>query len=234
MNRWYFAFYLFLTITYLNAVDNLAFIPVNDQRLCEEAQPILQEEILSQSTQSLIDAMLKLAGYCANPKRYRSTEALMGLAAPQVGQMKQIILINTTSPDELQQGAKPQFDIWINPHIISESEKTQRCHEGCYSVPSCYVGIVDRPVKISIEGFDRLGNKMTKEYTKNLASVVHHEIDHLKGIRFPERLHSEKEIDVIYTLEEVLSYRKEWRRWKNKASLDQWKQMKAKDYSGAK
>lgn len=104
----------------------------------------------------------------------------IGLAAPQVGVQKRIIVMR---PD------LNEFNIFylINPKIIKKSSKTEIKEEGCLSFPGLFLKI-KRAKEIEVEGQD-LGGKKIKIRVQGLsARVLQHEIDHLDGILFIDRL----------------------------------------------
>ena len=99
----------------------------------------------------------------------------VGLAAPQIGISKRIIVID---PGD-------QYIEMINPEIIyREGEELGR--EGCLSVPGI-VGWVNRSQKIRVKGLDRNGDILDIEAVDLMARVFQHEIDHLDGILFPDK-----------------------------------------------
>ena len=93
----------------------------------------------------------------------------IGLAAPQVGAAKKLIVIDY----------KGEKFVLINP-LITESEGEVRREEGCLSFPGIYEK-VDSPERLSVEYTDANGEKVAKELDGFLACVFHHEIDHLNG-----------------------------------------------------
>ncbi len=99
----------------------------------------------------------------------------VGLAAPQVGILKRIVVIDVG--DGLIE--------LINPVII-EQEGEQDNVEGCLSIPGVY-GRVKRPAKVVVEYTDREGKKARVEGTELLAVCLCHEIDHLDGILFDQK-----------------------------------------------
>jgi peptide deformylase len=96
----------------------------------------------------------------------------VGLAAPQIGVSKRIIVID--AGDELIE--------LINPEITAR-EGEQIGSEGCLSIPGT-VGIVKRANKVTVKGLDRHGKEVFYEGEKLLARAFQHEIDHLDGILF--------------------------------------------------
>lgn len=102
----------------------------------------------------------------------------LGLAGPQVGVLKRIIVI-----DLYEEGT--QFTL-INPVIVKE-KGTQEVDEGCLSFPNKY-GKVDRPKEITVEALDIDGKKVKLKAKDLLAQALSHEIDHLNGILFTEKV----------------------------------------------
>ncbi len=99
----------------------------------------------------------------------------VGLAAPQIGVSKRIIVVDIG--DNLIE--------LINPEIISR-EGEQTGTEGCLSVPGT-VGIVKRYNQVTVKGLDREGKEIFYEGERLLARALQHEIDHLEGILFIDR-----------------------------------------------
>lgn len=99
----------------------------------------------------------------------------VGLAAPQIGISKRIIVVDPG--DKL-------IEI-INPEII-HSEGEQNGSEGCLSVPG-KVGWVKRAQKVIVKGWNRNGENIEIEAIDFLARILQHEIDHLEGILFPDK-----------------------------------------------
>lgn len=100
----------------------------------------------------------------------------VGLAAPQVGILKRIIVIDIYDDT----GVK----VLINPEIIEE-EGEQMEVEGCLSVPG-RSGVVKRPMRVVAKGLNEKGEAITIEGTDLLARALCHEIDHLNGILFTD------------------------------------------------
>ncbi|MEA4924361.1 MAG: peptide deformylase [Syntrophomonadaceae bacterium] len=99
----------------------------------------------------------------------------VGLAAPQIGILKRIIVVDPG--DKL-------YEI-INPEIIC-SEGEQNGTEGCLSVPG-KVGWLKRAQKVTVQGLNRNGENIEIEAIDFLARILQHEIDHLDGILFPDK-----------------------------------------------
>ena len=107
----------------------------------------------------------------------------VGLAANQIGVDKSVVVIDT-SLNGTEEGEKI---IMINPEILEMSEETCQYDEGCLSVPELYEPVT-RPEKIKIKYFDLDLKEHIEDVDDFLARVMLHEIDHLNGIVFFERL----------------------------------------------
>ena len=104
----------------------------------------------------------------------------VGLAAPQVGVLKRIVVIDTTGEDPI---------VLINPKI-TEADGEQTGYEGCLSLPG-KSGIVTRPNHVICEALDRDMNPIVVEGTELLARAICHELDHLDGHLYTEKLEGE-------------------------------------------
>ena len=103
----------------------------------------------------------------------------VGLAAPQVGVLKRIVVIDI--------GDGPI--VLVNPRVVSEDGE-QEGNEGCLSVPG-KAGIVIRPNHVVVEGFDGDMNPVTVEGEELLARALCHELDHLDGIMYTTKVQGE-------------------------------------------
>ena len=113
----------------------------------------------------------------------------MGLAFPQLGMLKRIIVVVY----EYEEGKFENYVI-INPKIISHSEEMVALEtgEGCLSVNREIEGHVARFARIRITGFDIDGNKISIRAREDLAVAFQHEVDHLNGILFYDRIDKNK------------------------------------------
>jgi len=104
----------------------------------------------------------------------------IGLAAPQVGVLKRIIVVRA--------GLENQriLDL-INPKILKKSSKKETGEEGCLSFPGIFLKI-KRAKEVEVEGLNRNGEEIKIKASGLLARVFQHEIDHLDGILFFDRL----------------------------------------------
>tara|TARA_Y100001970_G_C14038242_1_gene752278 strand:- start:28 stop:561 length:534 start_codon:yes stop_codon:yes gene_type:complete len=112
----------------------------------------------------------------------------IGLAAPQVHISKRIIVFRNPDIDE---GEKIQVTPLINPFFKPITDEKDNEWEGCLSIPRMQ-GLVSRYKKITYYGFDLNGNKIENEVEGLHARVIQHEIDHLDGILYTNRLADNK------------------------------------------
>lgn len=114
----------------------------------------------------------------------------VGLAAPQIGQPLRLSVIETLSKvDEEGNEIEDSRDLFIiaNPEIIWESRDELLGVEGCLSIPG-YVGEVARTEKIRVRAQDRNGRKIRLRLSGWTARIFQHEIDHLNGILYIDKL----------------------------------------------
>ncbi len=110
----------------------------------------------------------------------------VGLAAIQVGHDKSLLIYDVTPKDE-----KRELQVLINPRIVSSEGTMISEDEGCLSVPE-FRADVKRTSQILVEGLDREGKPLRFEAEGLLAVVLQHEIDHLNGTLFIDRISSLK------------------------------------------
>ena len=116
----------------------------------------------------------------------RNTENGVGLAANQVGKDVAMIVIDLSDIEVYRNDGLGEL-VLINPQIIDFSAETDFYNEGCLSVPGFYEDI-ERPIAVTVKYMDLNGNEITRECSGFFARVVQHEIDHLNGILFYEKL----------------------------------------------
>ena len=107
----------------------------------------------------------------------------IGLAAPQVGQMSRLLVMDCMKEDD----EKPEPMVLINPSVIWQSEERNVYDEGCLSIPDQYADVErSSQVKVSWTGLD--GKEVQQEFDGLWATCVQHEIDHLDGKLFIDYL----------------------------------------------
>lgn len=113
----------------------------------------------------------------------------MGLAYPQLGINKRVIVI----VHEVEDGIFDNYVV-LNPKIVSHSEEmiAAEAGEGCLSVNRDVDGHVPRYARVTVEGYDEDGNKIRVRAREELSIAFQHEIDHLNGIIFYDRIDKNK------------------------------------------
>ncbi|MDC0834175.1 Peptide deformylase [Geitlerinema sp. FC II] len=112
----------------------------------------------------------------------------IGLAAPQVGMAKQMLVVDCNLDDP----TTPPL-ILINPKIKRFSRDIALGQEGCLSIPGVYLD-VKRPAAIEVIYKDERGRPQTRAFTGLAARAIQHEMDHLEGIMFVDRVENEIEL----------------------------------------
>jgi peptide deformylase len=107
-----------------------------------------------------------------------------GLAAPQIGIFKRVVIFGFESNDRYPDAEEVPFTVLINPIIKPKGQKKVNDWEGCLSVPGLR-GVVPRYDSIYYEGYDEQGTKIERDVDGFHARVVQHECDHLDGILYP-------------------------------------------------
>jgi peptide deformylase len=118
----------------------------------------------------------------------------IGLAAVQVGVLKRLIVIDISKNNKKK---NPLF--FINPEIVSKSNKTSIYEEGCLSLPG-YFAEIERPAECKIEYLDYDGKKSEMNASGLLATCIQHEVDHLNGVLFIDYLSKLKKDMIIKKL----------------------------------
>ena len=164
----------------------LKIVQAGDPVLRKQSRPLTKDEIRSASIQLLIDLM-----------RNTMREAPgVGLAAPQIGKSIQLAVIEDRaeyltrlSADELaetQRAAIP-FHVIINPKLTIVGKSSAQFFEGCLSVAG-YQAIVDRALNVRVDCLNEQGEKITIKAQGWYARILQHEIDHLNGTLYVDRM----------------------------------------------
>ncbi len=115
----------------------------------------------------------------------------VGIAAPQVGVLKNIIWVQRFDKENFP------FEVYLNPKITKYSKKKQTCKEGCLSIPDRSDTLNNRAYVISIEYDTMQGERKVEMIEAFTAVIFQHEIDHLNGILYLD--HLEKDISAAKT-----------------------------------
>jgi peptide deformylase len=123
----------------------------------------------------------------------------LGLAAPQIGVSQQVIVLQLPEDEEDPQSGK--LYVLCNPEIVRTVGEEEESEEGCLSVPG-FVGDVRRAAVVTVKGLDRHGKKIRIKAEGLLARAFQHEIDHINGTLYIDRVDSPEKIRRIVPVEE--------------------------------
>lgn len=200
----------------MSSFDQLDFVEPSHPVLSQVAEEIDPKEITTQPIQDLIQKMMEIAGVeRGNPGK----RVLVGLAAPQIGVSKRLILVDTGANGK---GGITNVKAYINPKIISRSTEVTEWYEACFSTGQV-VGIVSRPKVVTVVALNDKGEEITETHTDYIARIFQHEIDHLDGKRFPPLVKDDDKLHWVEK-EEFPIYRNQegWRNWPNKCPREKW------------
>lgn len=164
----------------------LKIVQAGDPVLRKQSRALTKEQILSSATQVLIDLMRDTMRAAPG----------VGLAAPQIGKSIQLAVIedpagtvSDLSADELaeRQRVRIPFHVIINPKLTVVGDSSATFFEGCLSVEG-YQAIVDRALNVRVECLNERGEKITINASGWYARILQHEIDHLNGILYVDRM----------------------------------------------
>lgn len=171
----------------MSAIDDIVLSP--DDRLKTECAPI---EKIDDGVKRLAKRMLKDM-YAADG---------CGLAAPQVGELVQLVVIDV---DYAGEGTKKNPYVLINPKIVAADGPERAYGEGCLSFPGITVE-VKRPSHVVVQARNLDGDLMQYEARDNLLAVcLQHEIDHLHGVTMVDHLSAGQRIATLRDYEEALA-----------------------------
>jgi len=146
--------------------------------------------VLRQKSQALNSAELQkkdIQQLILDMERTMKEKDGVGLAAPQVGISKRIIVIQIKADNPRYPGHDPVSSlVLVNPKILRKSWKKELMEEGCLSLPEIF-GLVKRSVKLTVVALDRKGKKIKFSASGMFARVIQHEVDHLDGVLFIDR-----------------------------------------------
>jgi peptide deformylase len=198
----------------------LGLLEPTAQLLREIAPAVQQPAISSSEIQQHIRTLLDTARG-QRDSRYanqRKGRGMVGLAAPQVGIPYRIIVVDTQIGADRKKFGK--LECFINPEIIWRSRETAEDREGCFSAGLVW-GLVRRPVAIKVRAYTPQGVQRTWIFEGFTARIMQHEIDHLDGIRFPERIRSDKKRHWVH-IDELETYIKKTKSWPRICSRQRW------------
>jgi peptide deformylase len=149
-------------------------LKMGEPRLHEVAQPVTRFDAqLAELVADMDDTMRHLSG--------------AGIAAPQIGVSARVVIFELKDNPRYPHIAPVPYTVLINPTLTVLGEEQAEGWEGCLSVPGMR-GLVPRFTRLRYQGFDLAGAPIDRTVEGFHARVVQHEVDHLDGILFPQRV----------------------------------------------
>ena len=162
----------------------LPIIIAPDPRLAKRARPVAKvDDSIRRLMANMLETMYRAPG--------------IGLAAPQVGELKRVIVVDCAPSEE-----KPQPYKMANPEILWQSEELLTNNEGCLSLPEHYADVT-RPAEVKVRYLDEQ-NEIRELHAKGLlATCIQHEIDHLEGTLFVDHISALKRNIILRKLQKT-------------------------------
>jgi len=145
--------------------------------LRRQAEPVTRNELESGNLEQLMEDL---------SETMRDGDGV-GIAAPQVHIPKRIIVVEVKSNDKHPDRQPVPLTVMVNPEVISHSEEQEEGWEACLSIPGLK-GQVPRWKSLEVIGEDRQGRPMQFEASGFFARVIQHEMDHLDGVVYLDRM----------------------------------------------
>ncbi len=161
---------------------------VGEQVLRQKARVLSTDEILDRSTQELIESMRETMHDAPG----------VGLAAPQIGYSLQLVVIEDQAefiqklpPEQVAERERRPvpFHVLINPKLTLMGSEPAEFFEGCLSLAG-FTAVVPRARQVRVEGLNERAEPVTIEATGWYARILQHEIDHLGGVLYVDRMNS--------------------------------------------
>lgn len=146
----------------------LPILYVPDARLRAKAKPVQPGDAgIAALAEKMLATMYKAPG--------------IGLAAPQVGELLRLVVIDVRPED------KPDPIVLVNPEIVAASQELASREEGCLSLPNQFADVT-RPARVKVRWTDLAGARKEVEADGLLSACLQHEIDHLNGVLFVDHI----------------------------------------------
>lgn len=157
-------------------------VTIGDPRLKTETQAVDHVHDVAELLARMVDRLRELNG--------------AGLAAPQIGASVKVIVVEVRKTDVFPDRPTSPLLQMVNPVIVEQSGTAETGWEGCFSVPG-FMGLVPRAETITVEYTAADGADVTEQHCGYVARVIQHEIDHLNGIEFVDRMTSMKSLTTV-------------------------------------
>ncbi len=163
--------------------------------------PLLRQVAKPVDLKDLADPNSEIQPFIDDMVETMKTEGGVGLAAPQVSRSIQIVILEYDDNERYPGNPEIPLTVLINPVITKYSEEIVEGWESCLSLID-FRGLVPRSTEVVVEAYDRQGNKLRIEAEGFLAVVLQHEIDHLIGKVFIDRMTDMTKLSYIKEFDE--------------------------------
>jgi peptide deformylase len=161
---------------------------MGDPQLLEVSEPVTRFDTpdLHALVADMVDTMRELKG--------------AGLAAPQIGVRLRVVIFGFEENPRYPDADPVPFTVLVNPRLTPVGDEMDEDWEGCLSVPGMR-GLVPRYTQLRYQGFDVAGNPIDRTVADFHARVVQHEVDHLDGILYPQRIRDLRQFGFVEELD---------------------------------
>jgi peptide deformylase len=168
-----------------------------DPVLRERTTPFAPEQVALPDTQDLINAMIATLHASGG----------VGLAAPQVGQSRRLIVLDIPAMRRVGYGDIPASGLLVllNPELVEVGADLRWAPEACLSINAPnggrYEGTLERPDWVRVRALDRTGREIVVAGDRMLGRALQHELDHLEGILFVDRIADPRDLRIVYPVD---------------------------------
>ncbi|MDQ3153718.1 MAG: peptide deformylase [Actinomycetota bacterium] len=167
---------------WMSGVAGADIVTIGDPRLKAETDAIDDVQEVADLLAGMVDRLRELNG--------------AGLAAPQIGASVKVIVVEVRKTDVFPDRPTSPLLQMVNPVITAQFGTTGTGWEGCFSVPGL-MGLVPRADTITVEYTSADGIDVREQYSGYVARVIQHEIDHLGGVEFVDRMTSMESLTTV-------------------------------------
>ena len=175
---------------WMSGVAGDGIVTIGDPRLKATTAAVDDVSTVAELLTRMVDGLRSLNG--------------AGLAAPQIGVSVKVVVVEVRKTDVFPTRPECPLLQMINPLIVARSESSLVDWEGCFSVPGL-MGLVPRAQTITVEYTSADGERVVDEHSGYVARVIQHEVDHLDGIEFVDRMTS---MDSLTTVQNYLDHQR--------------------------
>ncbi|MBT3185415.1 MAG: peptide deformylase [Nitrospina sp.] len=170
-------------------------------KVAKLGNPVLRQVARQVDLKELTDPKGELQNFIDDMVDTMREEGGVGLAAPQVNRSIQVVVLEVAGNERYPEEAPIPVTALINPVLSDFSEERVLGWESCLSL-SDFRGLVPRFASLTLNAYDREGNKVEKQATGFEAVVLQHEIDHLNGKVFLDRMEDLTQLAYLEEFEE--------------------------------